>query len=88
LERFFRAGEVGNLGDIQKDKGVGMREAIKAILPKLLSGRYYLTLVGGIVFAYAVWKNKLDPQATAAILTSIIYAYFQRTDRTQNGGQK
>ena len=55
---------------------------------KLLSGRYFLTVVGGLVFAYAVWKNKLDPQATSAILTSIIYAYFQRQDRGQNGGQK
>lgn len=50
-------------------------------IEKLLSGRYYLTLVGGIVFAYAVWQKVLEPQATSAILTAIFMSYFQRSDR-------
>ena len=58
------------------------------IVEKLLSGRYYLTLVGGIVFAYAVWQKILEPQATSAILTAIFMSYFQRTDRQTNGGVK
>ena len=51
------------------------------IIAKLLSGRYYLTIVGGIVFAYAVINKILEPQATSAILTAIFMSYFQRRDR-------
>ncbi len=58
------------------------------IANKLLSGRYYLTLVGGIVFAFAVWQKILEPQATSAILTAIFMSYFQRPDRQQNGVTK
>ena len=58
------------------------------IVTKLMSGRYLLTVIGGIVFAYAVWKRVLEPQATSAILTAIIMSYFSRNDRIQNGGQK
>ena len=57
----------------------------KEVIEKLLSGRYYLTIVGGIVFAYAVYAKILDNQATAAIITAIFMSYFQRPDRTQNG---
>jgi len=56
------------------------------ILEKLLSGRYYLTLIGGIVFAYAVWQKILEPQATSAILTAIFLSYFNRNDR--NNGKE
>ena len=42
------------------------------------SGRYYLTIIGGIVFAYSVYKGILDNQATSAILTMIFISYFQR----------
>ena len=59
----------------------------KEFIEKLLSGRYYLTIVGGIVFAYAVWHKILEPQAPSAILTAIFMSYFQRPDRPQNGGQ-
>lgn len=53
---------------------------------KLLSGRYYLTLVGGIVFFYSVWQKIMPPEATSAILTAIFMSYFQRSDRNgQNG---
>ena len=55
------------------------------IIAKLLSGRYYLTIVGGIVFAYAVWKRILPDAATASILTSIFVSYFSRSDRGTNG---
>ena len=60
----------------------------KEIYEKLLSGRYYLTLVGGIAFLYCVWKRVLEPQATSAILTAIFMSYFQRADRIQNGAPK
>ena len=65
-----------------------MKELLKEFLPKILSGRYYLTVIGGLVFAYAVWKRIMPPEATAAILSSIFVSYFSRGDRTQNGGVK
>lgn len=54
-----------------------MQEFIK----KLLSGRYFLTIVGGLVFAYCAVQSKLEPQAISAILTAIFMSYFQRHDR-------
>ena len=53
---------------------------------KLLSGRYFLTVVGGIVFAYATYKHILEAQAVSAIVTAVFMSYFNRPDR--NGGAK
>ena len=58
------------------------------MLAKLLSGRYLLTLITGVVFAYAVHSKLLNAEATATIITMVFISYFQRTDRTQNGGTK
>ena len=55
------------------------------MLAKLLSGRYFLTVVSGIVFAYAVYSKLLNAEATATIITMVFINYFQR-DRIQNGG--
>ena len=58
------------------------------MLAKLLSGRYFLTVVSGIVFAYAVYSKLLNAEATATIITMVFINYFQR-DRTEtNGGVK
>lgn len=46
---------------------------------KLLSGRYFLTVVSGIVFAYAVHSKLLNAEATAAIITMVFISYFQRS---------
>lgn len=51
---------------------------------KLLSGRFWLSIITGIVFAYATWKNKIPPEAVAAIITLVFTAYFSK-QRT-NGG--
>lgn len=48
---------------------------------KITSGRYFLTVIGGLTFAYSVWAKILPPEATAAILTAIFTSYFTRTDR-------
>ena len=48
------------------------------IIAKITSGRYFLTIVGGVVFAYAVWQKVLPPEATASILTMIFMAYFSK----------
>ena len=60
----------------------------KEIIEKMLSGRYFLTVVGGIVFAYAVYSKILPGEATSSILTAIFMSYFNRPDRIQNGGAK
>ncbi len=59
------------MGDMEED----MQE-------KLLSGRLWLTLITGLVFAYAVYKGILNAEATATIVTMVFIAYFQRNDRT------
>jgi hypothetical protein len=60
----------------------------KEILMKVVSGRYFLTIIGGFVFAYAVWAKIMPSEATAAILSSIFVSYFSRTDRQNGGGVK
>lgn len=54
---------------------------------KLLSGRYFLTVISGLVFAYATYTKLLNAEAVAAIITMVFINYFQK-DRTQNGGIK
>lgn len=49
--------------------------------PKLFSGRWLLTLISGLVFAYVACQQILPPTATAAILTAVFTSYFQRSDR-------
>jgi len=56
-------------------------------MQKLFSGRYFLTVVAGIVFAYAVYAKLLDAQATSAIISMVFISYFQRTDRLTNKGE-
>ena len=56
---------------------------------KLLSGRFFLTVMCGIVFAYCSIRGKLSLEAVASIVTMVFQAYFTRPDRkTENGGQK
>jgi len=51
---------------------------------KLLSGRYFLTVISGLVFAYAVATKLINAEATAAIISMVFMAYFNRNDR-KNG---
>jgi hypothetical protein len=54
---------------------------------KLTSGRFWLTIISGFVFAYAVYAKIINAEATAAILTLVFMAYFQKNDRgTPTGG--
>ena len=48
---------------------------------KLLSGRLWLTVICGLVFYYAVINGKFSNEATAAIVTMVFTAYFNRNDR-------
>lgn len=51
------------------------------VLGKVLSGRWILTLIVGLVFAYAVYVKLLDAAATATIIIIVIKDYFSRPDR-------
>lgn len=48
---------------------------------KLLSGRFWLTIIAGLVFAYATVAKILAPEAVAAILATVFTAYFDKKDR-------
>jgi len=54
------------------------------MLNKMLSGRYYLTVIAGIVFVYATYVKLLNAEAVAAIITMVFVSYFNRQDR-KNG---
>jgi hypothetical protein len=51
---------------------------MKDILLKILSGRYILTVIGGVVFAKIAWNQQLPPEAVASILTAIVMSYFSK----------
>ncbi len=51
------------------------------IVGKLLSGRWILTVIGGIAFLYCVFTKQLEAATITAILLSIFNSYFDRKDR-------
>jgi len=55
------------------------------MMAKLLSGRLWLTLIAGGVFAYVACRQIIKPETTAAIITSVFVSYFQRNDRAPRG---
>lgn len=61
---------------------------IKEILDKCLSGRFILTVICGLVFAYASFKKIIPPDAVIAIISMVFISYFQRNDRKTEGETK
>jgi len=53
------------------------------IVKKIVSGRFVLTVLSGIVFAYATYAKLLEAQAVSAILTAVFMSYFSRSDRKE-----
>uniref|UniRef100_A0A6M3J4J8 Uncharacterized protein n=1 Tax=viral metagenome TaxID=1070528 RepID=A0A6M3J4J8_9ZZZZ len=51
-----------------------------------MGGRKFLTIVAGIVFAYAVWAKILPPEAVATLLSMVFTLYFTR-DRSNEEGK-
>ena len=45
---------------------------------KLLSGRFWLTIIAGLTFAYGTYAKLLPPEAIAAIVVMVFQAYFSR----------
>lgn len=62
--------------------------SLKEIFVKqVTSGRYFLTIIAGLVFAYATYAKILDSQAVSAIVTAVFISYFNRSDREQPKGE-
>ena len=57
--------------------------ALNRFAIKFSSGQYYLTVVVGIVFAYASMTGLLPSEAVSSVITMVIVFYFKR-DRKPN----
>lgn len=57
---------------------------LNEISKKLTSGRFWLTIIAGLVFAYATVTKILAAEAVAAILMGVFTSYFERKDRDKN----
>lgn len=55
------------------------------IVEKATSGRFWLTIITGFAFNWAIRNKVLSPEATSAIITAVFMSYFQRN---RNGGTK
>ena len=58
------------------------------MIDKVTSGRWILTVICGLVFAYTSFNKIITPETIIAILTMVFVSYFQRNDRSPpaNGG--
>jgi hypothetical protein len=54
------------------------------VLKKLTSGRFLLTVIAGLVFAYATYAGLLESQAVSAILAMVFVSYFQKDKHDGN----
>jgi hypothetical protein len=61
---------------------------MKYIIGKLLSGRYILTVIGGVVFLWCAIHKQLEAATIKAILLSIFNSYFQKKRDGGNGVDK
>ena len=57
-------------------------------IEKMLSGRYILTVVCALVFAYCSIQKTMPMDATISIVSMVFISYFNRGDRNPNGGAK
>ena len=56
------------------------------IVAKITSGKFWLTIICGFVFAYVSIKKIIPPDAVIAILTMVFISYFTKP-KQENGGQ-
>jgi hypothetical protein len=57
------------------------------IVNKLLSGKFIMTVIASIVFAYCSINKIIEPKDTVTILCVIVYAYFSKPTTPTNGDQ-
>ena len=58
------------------------------MLSKLLSGRFLFTVVAAFVFAVLAIGKIMPVDKVYEIILIVVYAYFSRGDRQNNGGVK
>ena len=51
------------------------------ILEKILSGRFILTIIVGIIFLKTCWVDPSNVEKYSELFYVVIYAYFNRLDR-------
>lgn len=61
-------------------------ELLKEFAPKLLSGRFILTIVTAIIFLYTAIRNIMPQDKVVEIVIMVFILYFTRNDRKPNGG--
>lgn len=66
---------------------------LKRLIDKVLSARWILTIIAGVVFAYCAVTKQLEAATITVILTMIFKDYFSRgdrngTDRKSEGSDK
>ena len=54
---------------------------LKVKMSKIFSGRLWLTIITGIVFAYCSITKILNAECISAIVSMVFISYFQRGDR-------
>lgn len=59
---------------------------MKELLSKLSSGRFLLTVIAGLVFAYCSVTKIMPIDKTTEIILIVIYGYFTRDRSKENGG--
>jgi nicotinamide riboside transporter PnuC len=59
----------------------------KYIINKILSGRFLFTMIAALVFAILSIQGRLPTDKVMEVVLIVIYAYFQRGDRTPNNQQ-
>ena len=47
-------------------------------MSKLFSGRFWLTIIAGLVFAYVSITGAMTGEAISAILSMVFISYFQK----------
>jgi mannose/fructose/N-acetylgalactosamine-specific phosphotransferase system component IIC len=57
----------------------------KEVLEKLTSGKFWLTIIAGFVFAYATWKRILNAEAVTGIIVMVFISYFQKQVEPSRG---
>jgi len=50
----------------------------------MLSGKFWLTIISGVVFAYCAWKGTLSGEAVSAIVSMVFISYFQKGVNANN----
>jgi len=54
------------------------KEVVGHILAKMASGRWILTVICGLVFAYGVVNKLIPPDATVSIISMVFISYFNK----------